>query len=258
MSIICILVKAKYLFSNTTLVILYIMTTFSLFNLGIYLFKTCNCTRSWCSLLYTLMILQEAGYKTFCVGLRSFYRKLSSSAFGKSVSSSSTIFYTNVGNHTSHKFVFSAFFSPFQWCLPMSNLLNHLPVFVFVYLFFQRHILLTFRYANSIFRRTNLSTILRWPELLLSFFSIIIIGHLIDPFNWKCIWGVYEINKIYEVSRNCIEITNYQIIYYKLTHVYIASENNCIYFEFIQRTNLNIFTLHARHRNVLTLRLLRF
>ena len=101
--------KLNIFLSNTTLVILYAVTTFPLFNLGPYLFKTCNCTPTRCSLLYTLMILQEAGYKTFCVGLRSFYRKLSSSAFGKSVSSSSTIFYTNVGNHTSHKLLLSAF-----------------------------------------------------------------------------------------------------------------------------------------------------
>ena len=174
MSIICILVKAKYLFSNTTLVIWYTNTTFPLFNLGPYLFKTCNCTRTWCSLLYTLMILQEAGYKTFCVGLCSFYRKLSSSAFGKSVSSSSTIFYTNVGNHTSHKFLFS----PFYFTIPMvfvnvQSFKSSSRFYLRLYLFFERHILLTFRYANSIFRRTILSTILRWPEILLSFFSIL-------------------------------------------------------------------------------------
>ena len=173
MSFICILVKLNIFFLIQHWLIYTPSPRSRCLNLGPYLFKTWNCTRTWCSLLYTLMILHEAGYKTFCVRLHSFYWKLSSSAFGKSVSSSSTIFYTNVGNHTSHKFVFSAFFSPFQWCLPMSNLLNHLPVFVFVYLFFQRHILLTFRYANSIFRRTILSTILRWPEILLSFFSIL-------------------------------------------------------------------------------------
>ena len=110
MSFIYILVKAKYLFLiQHWLFYTCTVATFSLFNLGPYLFKTYNCTRTWCSLLYTLMILQEAHHKMFCVGLRLFYRKLSSSAFGKSVSSSSTIFYTNVGNHTFHKLLLWAF-----------------------------------------------------------------------------------------------------------------------------------------------------
>ena len=189
MSFICILVKLNIFFLIQHWLIYTPSPRSRCLNLGPYLFKIWNCTRTWCSLLYTLMILHEAGYKTFCVRLHSFYWKLSSSAFGKSVSSSSTIFYTNVATMPLHKFVFSVFLSLFQWCLSMSNLLNHLPVFVFVYLFFQRQILLKFCYANSIFRLTNLSTILRWPKLLFILFYTV----SLDTLSVHLIESVFEV-----------------------------------------------------------------